>query len=83
LASILPRYVDKGVLVSLLPRRKMDARVFYRDEGSGSGARGVAGKKMRGVEMVGVLEVVSDRWEGKVGAWGAFLQSEKGLKEIQ
>lgn len=63
LMSVLARYVDVGVLVSQLPKRKMDARVYYRD-----GNEGV--KKLRGVEMVSVVEVVSDRWEGRVGGWG-------------
>lgn len=66
LANVLARYVDVSLLVSQLPRRKMDAHVFYRD----GNAAGV--KKLRGVELVSVVEVVSDRWGGRVGAWGAF-----------
>lgn len=65
LVSVVGEYVDVGVLVSHLPKRKMDAKVFYRD-----GNEGV--KKLRGVEMVGVVEVVSDRWEGRVGGWGVL-----------
>lgn len=76
LASILPRYVDTSILVSQVPRRKIDARVFYRD---GSGG---ATKKIRGVEMVNVMEVVSDRWESRFGGWGAFVESEKGMQSI-
>lgn len=66
--------------MSQMPRKKMDAKVFYRDEGGGNGTRGV--RKMRGVEMVCVLEVLSDRWEGRVGAWGTFMESEEGVRDI-
>jgi hypothetical protein len=61
---VLARYVDVGLLVSQLPKRKMDAKVYYRD---GNEGRGV--KKLRGVEMVGVVEVLWDRWEGRNGDW--------------
>jgi hypothetical protein len=61
---VLARYVDVGLLVSQLPKRKMDAKVYYRD---GNEERGV--KKLRGVEMVGVVEVLWDRWEGRNGDW--------------
>ncbi|KAH7402337.1 hypothetical protein DE146DRAFT_463010 [Phaeosphaeria sp. MPI-PUGE-AT-0046c] len=65
LSSVVARYVDVGVLVSQVPKTKMDAKVYYRE-----GNEGV--KRLRGVEMVGVVEVVSDRWEGRVGAWGVL-----------
>lgn len=78
LANILPRYVDVSLLVSSMPLKKMDAKVFYRDESGGH--RGP--KKFRGVEMVWVMEVVSDRWEGRVGAWGTFVEGEMGLKDL-
>jgi hypothetical protein len=64
---VLAKYVDVGLLVSRLPKRKMDAKVYYRD---GNAEGGGTGKKLRGVEMVGVVEVMSDRWEGRVGGWG-------------
>lgn len=32
----------------------------------------------REVEMVSVVEVVSDRWEGRVGRWAAFKFGEAG-----
>jgi len=66
------------LLVSQMPRKKMDARVFYRDGSDGN--RGV--KKLRGVEMASVLEVVTDRWEGRVGAWGTFIEGEKGIQDV-
>ncbi|KAH7082195.1 hypothetical protein FB567DRAFT_447358 [Paraphoma chrysanthemicola] len=68
LVGVLGRYVDTGILVGRMPRRKMDARVYYREMESG---------RLRGVEMVGVLEVMWDRWEGRVGKWGV-LGMEKG-----
>lgn len=66
LLGLMARFADAHVLVGELPRRKMDARVYYAD--TGGRERG----KRRGVEMVGVCEVVSDRWGGRVGAWGSL-----------
>lgn len=63
------RYVDVSVLVSKLPKRKIDARVWYRD-GSGGGV----GRKVRGVEMVGVVEVLGDRYGGGSGGVGSVLK---------
>lgn len=77
LASILPRYVDTSLLVSQMPRKKMDAKVLYRD---GNTSRSV--KKPRGVEMVNVLEVVSDRWDGRVGAWGTYVEGDMGIRDV-
>jgi hypothetical protein len=65
---VLSRYTDVGLLVSSMPKGKMDARVFYR-EGGGDGVV----KKLRGVEMVWVVEVMWDRWGGGVGAWGVWV----------
>jgi hypothetical protein len=72
LLGLVSRYADAHVLVSMLPRRKLDARVYYAD--SGGRDRG----KRRGVEMVGVVEVIADRRGGRVGAWGAFKQGKDG-----
>lgn len=77
LLGVLPRYVDVMLLVTQLPRRRMDARVFYSDIGSGG-----AGVKKRGVEMLGVMEVVADRWEGRVGGWGAFQEREGVVRDV-
>jgi hypothetical protein len=82
LVAVLGRYVDTGILVGNLPRRKMDARVYYRElEARGAGA-GTGAKKLRGVEMVGVLEVLWDRWEGRVGAWGVFEEGDMGMRDV-
>jgi len=66
LMGVLARYVDVGMLVSVLPRGKMDARVVYRD---GSVGMGIGVKKLRGVECVSVVEVLGERYAGRVGAW--------------
>lgn len=72
LMGLLGRYADAHVLLTMMPRRKMDARVYYAD--TGGRERG----KRRGVEMMGVVEVIADRWGGRVGAWGMFAEKEKG-----
>lgn len=71
LLGLLGRYADAHVLITRMPRRKMDARVYYAE--SGVGERG----KQRGVEMVSVLEVVADRWGERVGAWGTIGEGKK------
>ncbi|KAH3968986.1 hypothetical protein HBI56_237870 [Parastagonospora nodorum] len=66
LMGVLAIYLDVGLLVSDLPRGKMDARVVYRDGGMGVG---VGMKKARGVECASVVEILADRWEGRGGGW--------------
>jgi hypothetical protein len=66
------------LLVERMPRRKADARVAYGDGG-------LAGGKVRvgkGVEMVGVVEVVADRYDRRGGAWGTFVEGEKGTRDV-
>jgi hypothetical protein len=70
--GLMSRYADAHVLVSEVPKRKGDARVFYADNGGRE--RG----KRRGVEMVGVCEVLGERWGGRVGAWGTFKAEKEG-----
>lgn len=53
-----------------MPRGKADARVVYGDGG-----------RVRG-KMVGVVEVGADRYGGRGGAWGTFLEGEKGLRDV-
>tara|TARA_R110002003_G_scaffold27_6_gene1391 strand:+ start:18179 stop:19096 length:918 start_codon:yes stop_codon:yes gene_type:complete len=82
LVAVMGRYVDTGILVGNLPRRKMDARIYYRElEARGAGA-GSGVTKLRGVEMVGVVEVLWDRWEGRVGAWGVFGEGDMGMRDV-
>lgn len=73
LMGLLGRYADTHLLLSRIPRRKMDAKVFYAD--TGVEERG----KRRGVETVGVLEVTADRLGDRVGAWGTFEEG-KGVR---
>lgn len=72
LLGLISRYADAHVLVSTLPRRKLDARVYYAD----SGARDRA--KRRGVETAVVAEVIANRRGGRVGAWAAFKAGQDG-----
>jgi hypothetical protein len=75
LGNLLPPYLDLHLLVSKLPRGKQDARVLAQYEGTV--------KRVRGVQMVNVVEVLSDRWEGRSGDWGAFrVDDEKGVKSL-
>ncbi|KAL6704108.1 hypothetical protein ACN47E_008771 [Coniothyrium glycines] len=78
LTNLLARYVDMCVLVTRVPKRRMDAKVHYSD----AGGAGSSGGKKRGVELVSVVEVLSDRWERRVGAWGAFVVGKEGLKSL-
>jgi hypothetical protein len=77
LMNLFGRYTDTHLLVSRLPRRKIDARVHYGEAGSGK-----MGGKKRGVEMVGVLEVVSDRWGSRAGNWGTFREGGDGVRGV-
>ena len=64
--------MDAHVLLAEMPRRKADARVYYAD--AGGRERG----KRRGVEMMGVCEVLGERWGGGVGSWASLnLQAGK------
>jgi hypothetical protein len=51
--------IDLYLLLSLLPKRKRDSEIVY-------------GGKMGRVELVNAVEVLGDRWEGRVGRWAAF-----------
>lgn len=59
----------------------MDARVLYKDLESKDYIGGT-GKVPRGVEMVSVVEVMSDRFGGSVGGWGVFGTGERGMKSV-
>jgi hypothetical protein len=75
LMNLLSRFTDTHVLLTMMPRRKMDAKVYYAD--TGGRERG----KRRGVEMVGVVEIVAGRWDDRVGAWQAFDMRSVGRIE--
>ncbi|KAL1600783.1 hypothetical protein SLS60_007171 [Paraconiothyrium brasiliense] len=74
LVGILSPYLDLSLLVERMPRRKMDARAVYTD---GEAVQRVK----RAVEMVDVIEVMSDRWGGRSGGWGTFVCGERGVKD--
>lgn len=64
------------LLVSQMPRRKSDAKALAaHGDAIGSGAE----KRVQGVEMVNVVEVLSDHYEGRVGAWGTFRVDSEGV----
>ncbi|KAH7135650.1 hypothetical protein B0J11DRAFT_518863 [Dendryphion nanum] len=69
LANLLPPYLDLHLLVSRLPRRKEDARALAK---YGVDERGNRRRNVRGVEMVGVVEVLVERDGDRGGEWAAF-----------
>lgn len=70
-------FLDLHLLLSKLPRRRSDARIYYSNQNADHA------KGQRDVEMVNVVEVLSDRWEGRVGQWGAFEFLESGGAEVE
>ncbi|KAJ4304843.1 hypothetical protein N0V90_000371 [Kalmusia sp. IMI 367209] len=75
LGGLLGMYLDVGLLVGRVPRRKADARAVYRD-------RNVVKTARRGVETVGVVEVLSDRSDTRGGGWGTFVSGERRLLDV-
>ncbi|PVH94656.1 hypothetical protein DM02DRAFT_633532 [Periconia macrospinosa] len=83
LPDLLPQYLDLHLLISHVPRGRNDAKVVYADDGftmsslgfgSVGGVRGRRGGKGTTPLVVGggVLEVLADRWEGRMGGWGSW-----------
>lgn len=68
-------YSDIRVLISRMPRRKVDARIYYDEK--------MDMARKRRVEMVGVLEVVGDRWGGRMGGWGVFAEGQHGIVDVK
>ena len=73
LSAQIGLFVDVQLMVSRIPKRRGDARLYYSDE-SGTGRR-------KG-EVVGVLEVVKDRFGTRTGAWGVFGERDGGIYEV-
>jgi hypothetical protein len=74
LMGLISPHLDFSLLVERMPLRREDARAVCAD--------GEVVKRVRkGVEMVGVVEVMSDRWGGRGGGWGTFLFGERGLRD--
>ncbi|KAF2676143.1 hypothetical protein K458DRAFT_322730 [Lentithecium fluviatile CBS 122367] len=77
LASVWSPFLDLHLLVEQMPRRQVDARVLYADGGTLGRVRA-----RQDVEMVSVVEVLADRWDGRVGAWGQFLVDDQRIKDM-
>ncbi|OCK76699.1 hypothetical protein K432DRAFT_396221 [Lepidopterella palustris CBS 459.81] len=77
LGKTFPYFLDLHLLVSKLPRRRSDARAYYAGMEQSSGGSGR--KRTTGdVQIVNVVEVVSDRWGERVGRWACFQFGEGG-----
>lgn len=68
-------YLDLHLFVTRMPRRKADAKVLYAEHGGGEMGRASV-RSGKGPEMVGVVEVLADRWGVRVGGWGVFGDGE-------
>jgi len=69
LGKTFPFLVDMHMLVSRLPKRKRDASAYCEStEQTGN----VHASKSREVEMVHMVEVLSDGWDDRVGRLAAF-----------
>ncbi|KAH9859663.1 hypothetical protein IAQ61_011444 [Plenodomus lingam] len=79
LLGILAPALDLQVLVGKMPGRRGDARALYGGGGCGVGGGGRRGEGKRG-EMVGVMEVIGDRWGSREGGWGVFVEGEGGVE---
>lgn len=75
LSGLMGLYSDIRVLISRMPRRKVDARIYYDEK--------MDMARKRRVEMVGVLEVVGDRWGGRMGGWGVFAEGQHGIVDVK
>jgi hypothetical protein len=63
LGKTFASFVDLHLLLSVLPKTKQDARILH-----GEHSNHIAQKVM----FAYVLEVMTDRWNGRVGKWAAF-----------
>ncbi|PSN67899.1 hypothetical protein BS50DRAFT_633563 [Corynespora cassiicola Philippines] len=70
--NILPPYLDLHLLVSKLPLRQADAKLWYTGDA----------QQRRRADMVSVVEVLSDRYARRLGAWGAFRTGDHGLSDV-
>ncbi|EUC40296.1 hypothetical protein COCMIDRAFT_109179 [Bipolaris oryzae ATCC 44560] len=75
LTGLMGLYSDVRVLISRMPYRKVDARIYYDEN--------IDKARKRRVEMVGVLEVVGDRWGGRTGSWGVFAKGQDGIVDVK
>ncbi|KAI6895613.1 hypothetical protein KC318_g7166 [Hortaea werneckii] len=67
--------VDTHMLVHEEAKLAHDAKVIMASKGASGGLRGLSAN---------VIEVLSDRYEGRVGRWAAFeVREEGGLKDVR
>ncbi|KAF2275461.1 uncharacterized protein EI97DRAFT_443311 [Westerdykella ornata] len=81
LANILSPCLDMHLLVSRMPKRKVDARklaAIGEVDVIGMGEK----ERRLGVHMAWVVEVLMDRWEGREGDWGGFDIADGGVVEL-
>lgn len=83
LGNIMAPWLDMHLMVSNIPKRKADARMLAKyTEGRATGA-GSVHVGMKGVQMVNVVEVLTDRRGGRTGDWGTFVEGEDGgLRDV-
>ena len=62
-------YVDIHILLSSIPKRKVDAQLFYAGVEIGK-PRSHAQRKP---ELVTVAEIITDRWHDRIQRWAAFV----------
>ena len=63
LGKTFASFIDLHLLLSVLPRTKQDARILY-------GAQ--SNHAFQKVKFAHVLEVMTDRWDSRMGRWAAF-----------
>lgn len=71
--------MDLHLFVSRLPKGRRDADIAYgpaKGQDHGMVWDGAVGGQ---VQWVNVVEVLTDRYEGRVGQWAAFLVGRDGV----
>lgn len=77
LGRTLPFVVDMHMLVAKLPKGRRDAQAHYKSEGQDADGH----HRRRAVATAHLVEVLSDGWDGRAGALGAFQCSDRGVLE--
>ena len=65
-------YVDTHILLSSIPKRKVDAQLFYAGVEIGVPRSYVQRKP----ELVTVAEIITDRWDDRIERWAGFAISD-------
>ena len=61
-------YIDLHILLSKLPKRKADAQLMYAEAEVDVSRSHL----QRQVQTVNVAEIITDRWDGRIGRWCGF-----------